>query len=577
MTSIRITNFGGMRKRNSRGLQDPVAASLAKDVKLWHGTVAAWRYPAKFIETDLSQICNISKLDCSYVVSSDPCESFTFDPQCRRVFRSTPDQPLRWAILPEETQCESVANLDWFELGVAAPPNIPQITASDPLTPRQGDNQVDYSHQFDRESRTYGITYVNSLGEESSMTVNPEPVDVDTSGSATIEFFNPAALQGQYDIVAIRVYRGLAVHQNQIVDQSNPDAPSSSGFFFVDEFDFVPGEVTFVDDLDAEDIGEMYVQHSADVPEIGLENITMTDSGSLVASKGKHLWFSEPFNYHAWNCFMNFDHCIEAIGVVGNSIYLATNGNAYVLNDTVNQDECRCCRTVATINEPTPIACRKSFVVTPTGVIFATNTGLVRITGEGMQYISLGFYGEDQWGEWMPHNLTGAYYKGSYFGFNGHKSFIYDVSEGYYASRNVGEQSMFTELSLTPDAVFVTKQNELVMSFQGDLFKWDESDVLLPYTWRSRLNVEGGTTNLGYGKVVFEDYIGRRPVPNPVMFRLYADDRKVYERRVSDSTIFTLPRGYDALNYELEIEGIQTVMEIHLASTKRELTLLNNV
>lgn len=576
MTSIRVTNFGGMRKRNSRGLQNPNDASIAKDVKLWHGTLAPWRYPGKILDTDIEKICKIYKVGCAFVVSSNPCDSFTHDPQCNRVFKTSGNSVPQWAMVPQDETCPNIPNLEWYDLGVPEPTSIPQIISSEPLAAPQPDDAADYSYQFARESRTYGITYVNSMGEESSMSVNPIPIDVDVNGSASIQFFNPASNVTQYDVVSVRVYRGLALYENPIADLSDTDAPSASSFFLVDEIDYVPGSVTYVDNLNAEDIGEAYVDHSADMPIQGLENITMLDSGSLVASKGKHLWFSEPFNYHAWNCFMNFDYCIEAIGIVNRSIYLATNGQAYVLSDTVNEKECRCCRTVATINEPTPISCKNSFVTTPTGVMFATNDGIVRITGEGMQYVSLGFYGTDQWGEWIPHNITAIYYKGSYFGFNGHKGFILDVNEGYYTSQFVGEETVFTELSLTPDAVFVTKQNEFVMSFQGDLFTWDSSDVFIPYTWKSILNVEGGTTNLGYAKVVFQDYIGRRPVPNPVMFRLFVNDRKIFERRVSDSSVFTLPRGYHELNFEIEIEGIQEVMELHLASTKRELTLLNN-
>lgn len=575
MVSIRVTEFGGLRDRDSRNVQSPGRASVAKDVKLWSGSLSSWRYPGLRFETEYESINSVYKFGCNFIVDTDPCVSLTYDPQCKRVFRSAKNEPLRWAILPD-TQCDKVIEPEWFLLGVPKPTSIPQIISSDPLMPRQGDDQVDYSWQYARENRTYGITYVNSLGEESTMSVSDQNVDIDVDGSATIGFFLPAGVATLHDITTVRIYRGLPLFVNEIADNSDPDAPSGSAFFLVGEIEYTPGQINYVDDLPAEDIGEAYVDHGADMPIEGLENITMTDSGSLVASDGKHLWFSEPFNYHAWNCFMNFDHCIEAIGVVGNSIYLATNANAYVLQDTVNESECRCCRSVATINEPTPIASKHSFVVTPTGVMFATHTGLVRITGEGMQYISLGFYTEDQWQKWLPHQLVAAYFKGAYYATNGDKGFIFDVREGYYVSRGVGEASGFTEMSLTPNAMYVSKQNELIMTFGGNITAWDESDTFIPYTWRSSLFVEGGTTNIGYGKIVFSDYIGRRPVPHPVMFKLIVDDKVVFQRRVQDSTIFTLPRGYESVNFHFEIEGIQEVMEVHLASTKRELTLISN-
>lgn len=576
MTSIRITSFGGMRKRNSRGLQNPDAASLARDVKLWHGTIAPWRYPALIEETNLEQVCKIYKQNCCILVSDNNCASFTKgDPACENRVFSTGVMPWpAYATLPDCPKCDSVVEPQWCRLGVPKPATAPTIIESDPIDSPEPVTEVDYSYQEKREPRGYAYSFVNDYGEEGELSPTSSIIDIDTDGSATIGFNVPP--NEDYCLEYIRIYRLLPLENPEIMDNVDQNNPATSAYFLVGEIDYQTGNITFVDDVAADLIEDPHSESCATPPLPELQNIRMTNSGSLVASEGRNLWFSEPWEFHSWSCFMTFDYCIEAIAVTGNNIYVITNGKAYVLNDSVNEEECKCCRSVAEMNEPTPIACKNTLVETPTGVIFATHDGLVRIAGNGLQYISLGFYGSDQWGEWFPHNMHSAYYKGQYFGFNSSRGFIYDVSEGFYTDRNVGEETHFSELSLTPNAVFATSQGELLMSFGGGIYQWDASDTYLPYTWRSKLNVEGGTTNLGYGKIVFENWIGRRPAPNPVMFTLYADDRVVFRRRVNSSQIFTLPRGYDSLNFEIEVEGVETIMEIHLASTKRELTLLNN-
>lgn len=575
MSSYRVTEFGGMRLRNARNKQSPSAADLAKDVKLWSGSLESWRYPGKVFETGLDKICNLYKFGCSYIADDNPCASFTHgDAGCTRVFSTGVAPWPAYAEVPEGDSCGNMPTLEWRRLGVPSPVNAPTIVSYDePPAPLDG-THVNYSERPDTENRNYAFSFVNEYGEEGGLSPFSQFLFMRAQDSATIGL-NLAPRTDGFNIEYIRIYRGVpTTSEAMAVDEQ--DGSHNSGFFLVAEIPYRTGTFTFVDDAEIDDLGEMYTQKCSDIPLANLQNITMLDSGSLVASEGKNLWFSEPWNFHIWSCHMNFDFCIEALAYSGDSIYVITNGNPYVVSDSSITDECRCCRTVVQINEPAPIACKKSLVTTPAGVIYATNTGLFRISSGSANYISLGFYSEDQWGQWMPHNLNAVYYKGSYYGFNGKRGFIFDASESFYVDRFTGEESGFTEISLTPDAIFVTKQGEFLMSFDGDIFTWNSSDTYLPYTWRSALNVEGGETNYAYGKIVFEDYIGRRPVPNPVRFKLISDDRVVWERLVSDSTIFTLPRGIKSVNYQFEIEGIQKVMEVHLASTRRELTLISN-
>jgi hypothetical protein len=273
---------------------------------------------------------------------------------------------------------------------------------------------------------------------------------------------------------------------------------------------------------------------------------------------------------------MNLDDCIKGITVSGESIYVVTNGKPYVVGINSPDEHCRCCRPIVRIEESAPILCKRSLVTTPTGAMWASEVGLVRMQGNQIQIDTHGYMAEDDWQSWFPHDLQGVYYKGAYFGFNAQRGFIWHMLTGMYSEEFLGDNARLSTLSLTPTALFKTDQNILYMVFKGDIYRWDASNTYMPYRWKSKLNTDGGLQNYSSAKVVFEKYLRTLKSPHPVLFRLYADDKLIFARNVTCGKPFRLPKGYDGLNWEVEIEGIEQVNEIHLATSMSELTLVNN-
>lgn len=588
MGSIRITAFGGMKPRVLRGSTGPTSASEARDVKLWHGYLAPWRYPSQEIVTGKTSLCSIFNTDCCWIGSENACADFTMgDVSCPRVF-STGHMPWpAYATLPScepdcttGNCCGTFVEPEWCRLGVPIPVNpvtISGVTVDGPL----GDcTNCDYSSQRKRESRAYFYSFVNEYGEESFHSPISNIVDADNDSTATLGFNIPAITDDFCDPVKIRIYRAMS----GATEEADLRVEWGEGdFFLVDEIDFQTGTFTHVEDTPADCFAEPYPHDCvANPPPANLENIASLPDGVLVGSVGNRLWFSEPWKFHAWNCFMELDDCIKAIKVTRDQIYVATNGHPYIVdvNLPVNpsdfSEDCLCCRRITRLPEPAPILCKKSMVETGTGVMWATDMGLAKLMGSEFRIDTHDFMAEDDWQKWYPHDLKGAYYKGEYFGFNAERGFIWATLTGAYSETYPGENAKFSTLSLTPTAVFKTEQNQLYMVFNGNIHRWDSSDTYMPYRWRSRLNIEGGLQNYSAAKVVFEKYLRTKKSPHPVYFRLYADDKLMFERKITCGKPFRLPKGYDALNWEIELTGIEQVNEFHMATSMQELILVNN-
>ena len=572
MGSIRISAFGGIKPNEKRGEGGPSRASVAIDSKIDRGTLNSWRYPAKEIETGLDKVCSIYNDDCCFVVSEKPCANFVKgDTNCGRVFSTGHMAWPAYANLPDCAKtCGEVPELTWCRLGVPAPTNAPTASGYT-LTAPVANPFIDEGDQKKREMRSYMYTFVNEWGEESAPSPASAVFDADISSQATLAFSIPPLDEGYCDPLYIRIYRGGS-GWNETGDVQTQIAE----FFYIKDISFRTGNFTELDNVPASDLGETNGTAHYAPPLANLQNLAVTNEGVLVASEGKNLWFSEPWKFHAWACNMNLDDCIEGIVVAADTIYVATNGNPYAIDATNPKEDCLCCRQVNKIPTPAPLMCKRSMVATMNGAIWASTTGLVKLTGNTIQVDTHSHMTEDDWQEWFPHDIKGAFYKGAYYGFNSERGFRWDVNEGMYSDAYLGESGKFTELSFTPTAVWVTKHNIMYLAFDGALHRWDASDTKMPYKWRTKLNIEAGLRNFSIMKIVFERWMRGKQSPTPVHVRLIADDVVRFERTVRDSHPFRLPKGYDGLNWEIEVTGIEPISEIHMATSLNELTLMNN-
>ena len=581
MGSLRITAFGGIKPRLMRNSTGPTSASIANDIKLWHGTAAPWRYPEKQIETGKDNLCSLFAYKCCFVGSDNPCANFTMgDVECPRVFSTGVLPYPAYATLEDcnSVDCQSgnccgtFVEPTWCRLGVPKPKTKPTLVGGIVTPGEDACTNCDGDKKIRMESRAYFYTFVNEYGEESGHSPISNIKDVDIDSPVTLGFSIPPMTDGFCNPTFIRIYRA----GSSAKDSGEWDG-ASADFFLVDEIPFQSGNFTHLEDTPPDCIAETYVECHNHPPPEDLENLMMLQNGSMVGSSGNKLWFSEPWKFHSWDCFMNFDDCIKALAISNDNLYVATNGKPYVVAmNSPEQEGCRCCRNVTRVEESAPILCKRSMVSTPTGAMWASDVGLVRMQGTQIQIDTHAYLAEDDWQAWFPHDLHGVYYKGAYFGFNAQRGFIWHMLTGMYSEEFLGENARLSTLSLTPTATFRTDQNVLYMVFKGDIYRWDAANTFMPYRWRTKLHTEGGLQNYSSAKIVFEKYLRTLRSPNSVLFRLYADDKLMFARHVTCGKPFRLPKGYDALNWELEIEGIEQVNEIHLATSMQELSLVSN-
>lgn len=455
---------------------------------------------------------------------------------------------------------------------------------------------MDYGLQLKREPRSYVYTYVNEYGEESAPSPVSEVLDVDVDGKVTLGFNIPPMTDGYCDPESIYIYRILPVQDKlppatpqevteiAIGSAMAGDDPTdfygivNSDAFFVMEIPYREGAFTVVDDPNVNQIGESLSTWESSLPRADLQNIQMLENGSLVASEGKNLWFSDPWRYNSWNCFMNLEDCIINFKVVGAHIYVTTDGHPYLIERDVNtqNNDCACCRNVNRLVEPMPNVSSRSLVKTNTGVMWASSSGLVRMSGNEMAVVTNDTLRYDDWQTYFPHRFHGEYYRGKYFGFNGDDGIIFDVVDGMYTSAYENDSGKLTTLNINPDAVYKADDNKLYMSFDGDIFEWDTASEFMPYTWRTRLHTEAGLRNYSTMKVVFSRWLRTRRSPTPVTVRLFAEGKLMFERQTFCSKPFRLPKGFDAINFQIEVTGTEQISEIHMATSVNELINLNN-
>lgn len=574
MATLAIEVFGGIRPRLARRLGESPTASVAENVKLWHGTLAPWRQPKLVAEHD-ECIHSMLKVECGFIVDASPCAAFaTSGSPCDRVFGTDIcgfPYPVT-AHLPKPCSLDIVSP-DWVRLGVPQPDAVAfTVPALAPPTPAPS---MEQGFQRAREHRDYVITYVNSFGEESGPSPGSvDAQDADINAPATITFPSRPPPGENWDIVSLRIYRLFTGN----TDGQNLGKEGDPDYLFVEEIDLTPyawdEPLVFIDDTPAADLLEPAPLACVNTPPECLHGIIALESGPLVAFEGKNLWFTTPWQYHDWGCHLNFDHTIKAIAEVGGMIYVATDGPPYTVSSAAPDEDCKCCRQVFLHQEPAPmVADHRAMAATPNGVVFPTNDGLVRLTGNSMSLITHSEIAEDDWQTFFPWTLKGVALNGRYLGF-GQRSFTFDYSDGIYADGDVGAQSRMSTFSYQPQTAIVDKAGDVYLAFGTEIRKWDDSADFETYTWQSKLHQSHSRLNWSAARILFEDGGAMVSRSNPVTFQLRDGRQKVLHTvRVFNEEPFRLPVGIKDRAVEIRISGTTEIAAVVLATSVRELSL----
>lgn len=107
----------------------------------------------------------------------------------------------------------------------------------------------------------------------------------------------------------------------------------------------------------------------------------------------------------------------------------------------------------------------------------------------------------------------------------------------------------------------------LRLAFGNVMPEWDAGATYLSYRWCSKQMMTQGATNFACARMVFEGYPWPQRASHGVTVLHMADGRCGLERLVRHAQPYRLPSGRRAREHTIEIQGIETVREIHLVTS----------
>ncbi len=178
-------------------------------------------------------------------------------------------------------------------------------------------------------------------------------------------------------------------------------------------------------------------------PPDGLLGIVSLPNGIMAGFKGKDLYFSEPFQPHAYpeEYVLPLEFSIVALGVMENNLVVATDQNPYIVTGTHPSS-----MTPNKMPESQPCISKRSLAEYEYGVLYATSDGLVLVSQGRAINATEGFFTKKEWEVYDPDTFVGAYQDGRYYGFYDQGQFegnvlVIDFDQKKITTLDLGDES----------------------------------------------------------------------------------------------------------------------------------------
>jgi hypothetical protein len=368
---------------------------------------------------------------------------------------------------------------------------------------------------------------------------------------------------------------------------------------------------------DANILGDDLISQGWQPPPTGLKGLMVSSFGSLMGFSGTRLYASEPLQAHAWKALYTWttDFEIVAIASSGSDLAVATKANAYV---GVGSDPNNF--VITKIDVPYPCLAKRSMVSDGNGAMYASNHGMVYISGGSANVITAPWYTIDEWSALNPATMFAEVaYDRLYVG--------YTDSSGIQRMilLDAPNQSLFN-LDISGYAIYQDDAGGMIyIGTSKGVEQFDPLDSApLSLEWHSKQFVLPAPVNLGAAKVEFDlaideitraayqaahdaavadndaifatgevggyfggaysgayefggDALGEIPdVPtqNTMSFTLYEDENVVYSGVVRDVNVFRLPAGYKADHFSIKVNSQCTLRRIMVGETPSGLKIV---
>lgn len=398
----------------------------------------------------------------------------------------------------------------------------------------------------------YAVTFVTDVGEEGP----PSALSAETSFrlgqtvTVTMPVSVPGTFSGVNGVTKKRLYRSAT-------------GTSATALQFVGEYTLATGSAT--DNKKQTELGEVIPSRSWQPPPTAMRGLCLGANGVLAGFFGNTVCFSESFLPHAWP--PEFQQATEfpivALGAFGNSWIVATTGNPYIMTGTDGS-------SVSSTKVDMKQACvsKRSLVEVEGGVIYASPDGLVLASPGGVDVITRGILGREQWQAYVPSSIKAFQYDGRYHA-------VYDTGskKGMLVFDFTGGGATLTEVDIAPYTVnggaYDILRDGLYLSVtdgsnNNSIRRFDFGAGFLPYTWRSKLYVSPRGINLACAMVDSDFESGN------VTFKLYADGVLKHTQAVTSREPFWLPSGYMAITHYIEVSGSSAVRGVSIGESLDE-------
>jgi hypothetical protein len=577
MVAIRLQQFRGMIPAVDDKLLPENAAAYAINTWLLDGKATGMRDPTvvhTLVNPDARSVQRVPKVysnplslaDSFWLEFVSPHTTYVRSPNTQRT-----DPTGYWCdglsppMMTSRTRIE--AGLPPLKMGIPSPTLAPVVTVATP-----GISAV-------ITARSYVYTWVSSFGEEGAPSP-PSPVVThpnDTTYNLVLQT-PTSTITDQRDLTKTRIYRTITSDQGV------------AEFFFVAEIPFT--ETTYLDtELDNVIVlNEQLKSQDWAEPPVDLQGIVSMPNGMVIGWKGQQIWFCEPYQLHAWpyKYMIGVDYPVVGIGVLGQTAVACTSSRPYAVTGTHPDQMAQAALALAE-----PCTSQGSVVSTDQGVYYSSPNGLVMVQPGGGGIVTAKLIVKDEWQSFLNIRtlraamLLGAYYCFSSAGDGAFEPTAFENSafemKDFSGTRNgayidpMGGATSFTILRhISPTHNVIPDQwtGEVMLIRDGKVMQVDltENAPQGIYFWRSKLYQMQNRQNLSAVKCFYSLPQGVLEADQYLVFRAFADGKKVKERLLPASgRMFRMPTGYTADTYQFELEGNLRVENLQIATSPKEL------
>ena len=578
MVAWPINTMGGVTPRTDRRLVGDNAAVEAVNCDLSSGALDSLTAPTFIIDLNGTRPPPIEKayhfpatattaelwVPLPSKFSSVVRSPLANDTQNRVYWTNPGDKYPHWS-----TYAMIAAHTPPYDLGIPIPTGKPVISSV-----MGGDTTIP------AVARSYLYTYFNAYGEESGPSPASDVVDGPSDATWTITNLPTAApinpVGANYPpVTGFRLYRTITSNQ------------TGTQFYEIQDFTF-PSSGMFVDTIndDVVVLHPILITSSWDNPPDYLDGLVSLPGGFFGGFTGNTIHFSEPNRPHTWPPGYDQSVHYEIVSIVVWQQYLMVLTKGY---PSVGSGNAPANFILVQSQVPEPCVARGSVIVDLQAVYYASQNGLVQLTGYGLEIITLLLVDKKQWiTRYKAENIVACRHRSMFLAINATGAgFLID-----YAEKRIG----FIDINTFNNAVSVWNDENTGDSYimaGGIVYLWDDAHSTWPltYRWRTRQfftpePISLGACQITLDKEIYDVFSHPTPpldngVPTLVLpaginavFNLYAGPKrtKVMTRNLTkQQEIFRLPKGFKAFEYEAEIVSRVRCASIQLATTLPEL------